>query len=68
MLIVLIIFVVSIWTCSVLSVIETWVKNNVSINIISMLILICPIINTLLAIYYAYPTCKETLSKIFKKN
>lgn len=28
----------------------------------------CPIVNTLLAIYYTYPTCKETLSKIFKKN
>ena len=36
--------------------------------IFAVFIWACLVINTLLAIYYAYPTCKETLSKIFKNN
>lgn len=59
---------IAIWACSIMAVIEIWVKHNVPINIVSAIILICPVINTLLAIYYAYPICKETLSKIFKNN
>lgn len=45
-----------------------WDENNVPFNIVSALILACPIINTLLALYYLYPELTETLSKIFKKN
>lgn len=36
--------------------------------IFAVFIWACPVVNILLAIYYAYPTYKETLSKIFKKN
>ena len=66
--IIFIIFVIFIWTCSLVSVIDKWVKNNVPTNIVSLLILLCPVINTLLALYYGYSEFKETLSKIFKNN
>lgn len=67
--IIFIIFVIFIWACSLVSVIDKWIKNNVPTNnIVSLLILLCPVINTLLALYYGYPEFKETLSKIFKKN
>lgn len=61
-------FIVFIWMWSILAIIGRWAKNNVPVNIISITILICPVINTLLAIYYAKPTYKGTLSKIFKNN
>jgi hypothetical protein len=57
----------AIYIGSAFSVIHKWDENNVPFNIMSMLILICPIINTLLALYYLYPELTETLSKIFKK-
>ena len=63
-----IIVVIFIWACSVFAVLDKWFKNNISINILSILILLCPVINTLLALYYGYPEFKETLSKIFKNN
>ena len=66
--IILIIFIVFVWICSMFAIIDRWAKNDVPINIISIAILICPVINTLLAIYYAKPTCKGTLNKIFKNN
>ena len=66
--IVSIIFIIFIWACSGVAIIDKWFKNNVPINILSILILLCPVINTLLALYYGYPEFKETLSKIFKKN
>ena len=66
--IILIMIIVFIWICSIVAIIEKYAKNDVSTNIVSIAILICPIINTLLAIYYAKPTYKETLSKIFKNN
>lgn len=50
------------------AVINRWTSNNVPMNIVSILILLCPIINTLLALYYLYPELTETLSKIFKNN
>lgn len=50
------------------AVIDRWTKINVPTNIVSILILLCPIINTLLAPYYLYPELTETLSKIFKNN
>lgn len=53
---------------SAFAVIDRWTKINVPTNIITILILICPIINTLLALYYLYPELTETLSKIFKNN
>ena len=53
---------------SMLAIINRWAKNDVPANIISIAILICPVINTLLAIYYAKSTYKGTLSKIFKNN
>ena len=59
---------IAIYVGSAFSVIDKWTKNNVSFNIVSILILVCPIINTLLALYYGYPEFKETLSKIFKNN
>ena len=59
---------IAIYVGSAFAVIDKWTKNNVSFNIVSILILACPIINTLLAIYYAKPTYKGTLSKIFKNN
>lgn len=58
----------AIYIGSAFAVIDRWSKNNVPTNIVSILILICPIINTLLALYYMYPEFKETLSKIFKNN
>lgn len=58
----------AIYIGSTFAVIDRWSKNNVPTNIVSILILICPIINTLLALYYLYPEFKETLSKIFKNN
>lgn len=66
--IIFIIFIIVVWACSGFAVVDRWARNNVPLNIISILIFVCPVINTLLAIYYAYPTCKETLSKIFKNN
>ncbi len=57
-----------IWIGSAFAIINKWVKNNVPTNILSVLILLCPVINTLLALYYGYPEFKETLSKIFKNN
>ena len=66
--IIFIIFIIFIWACSWFAVIDKWFKNDVPINILSALILLCPVINTLLALYYSYPEFKETLSKIFKNN
>ena len=59
---------IAIYVGSAFAVIDKWTKNNVSFNIVSILISVCPIINTLLALYYGYPEFKETLSKIFKNN
>ena len=59
---------IAIYVGSVFAVIDKWTKNNVPFNIVSILILVCPIINTLLALYYLYPEFTETLSKIFKNN
>ena len=59
---------IAIYVGSAFAVIDKWTNNNVSFNIVSILILVCPIINTLLAIYYAKSTYKGTLSKIFKNN
>lgn len=59
---------IAIYVGSVFAVIDKWTKNNVPFNIVSILILLCPIINTLLALYYLYPEFTETLSKIFKNN
>ena len=58
----------AIYIGSAFAVIDKWTKNNVPTNIVSILILFCPIINTLLALYYLYPEFTETLSKIFKNN
>lgn len=58
----------AIYIGSAFAVIDRWSKNNVPTNIVSILILLCPIINTLLTLYYMYPEFKETLSKIFKNN
>lgn len=59
---------IAIYVGSVFAVIDKWIKNNIPFNIVSILILVCPIINTLLALYYLYPEFTETLSKIFKNN
>lgn len=59
---------IAIYVGSIFAVVDKWVKINVPTNIVSILILVCPIINTLLALYYLYPEFKETLSKIFKNN
>ena len=59
---------IAIYIGSVFAVINRWDKINVPTNIVSILILVCPIINTLLALYYLYPELTETLSKIFKNN
>lgn len=56
------------WIGSMVAIIDKWAKNNVPTNLLSVLILLCPIINTLLALYYVYPEYKKTLSKIFKNN
>ena len=66
--IILIIIIVFIWICPIVAIIEKYAKNDVPINMVSKIKIICPIINTLLAIYYAKPTYKGTLSKIFKNN
>lgn len=59
---------IAIYVGSSFAVIDKWTKNDVPFNIVSVLILVCPIINTLLALYYLYPEFTETLSKIFKNN
>ena len=59
---------IAIYIGSAFTVIDKWTKNNVPTNIVSILILLCPIINTLLALYYLYPEFTKTLSKIFKNN
>ena len=59
---------IAIYVGSVFAIIDKWTEINVSFNIVSILILLCPIINTLLALYYLYPEFTETLSKIFKNN
>ena len=59
---------VAIYIGSAIAIINRWTKINVPTNIITILILVCPIINTLLALYYLYPELTETLSKIFKNN
>ena len=66
--IIFIIFVIFIWACSGFAIIDKWFKNDIPINILSVLILLCPVINTLLALYYGYPELTDTLSKIFKNN
>ena len=58
----------AIYIGSAFAVMYKWDENNVPFNIVSALILACPIINTLLALYYMYPELTETLSKIFKNN
>lgn len=58
----------AIYIGSAFAVINKWTSNNAPMNIVSILILLCPIINTLLALYYMYPELTETLSKIFKNN
>lgn len=58
---------IAIYVGSAFAVIDKWNEDNVPFNILSILILVCPIINTLLALYYGYPELTETLSKIFKK-
>lgn len=58
----------AIYIGSAFAVINRWTSNDVPINIVSILILLCPIINTLLALYYINPELTETLSKIFKNN
>ena len=66
---IIIVFVcIAIYVGSALTIINRWTEINVPTNVISILILVCPIINTLLALYYGYPEFKETLSKIFKNN
>lgn len=70
----LVISIIIVFTCatiyigSAFAVMYRWDENNVPFNIVSALILACPIINTLLALYYLYPEFTETLSKIFKNN
>lgn len=59
---------VAIYIGSAFAVMYRWDEDNVPFNIVSALILACPIINTLLALYYLYPELTETLSKIFKNN
>lgn len=59
---------IAIYIVSVFAVIDRWAKINVPTNIVSILILVCPIINTLLVLYYLYPELTGTLSKIFKNN
>ena len=59
---------ITIYIGSAFAVINRWTSNNVPMNIVSILILLCSIINTLLALYYLYPELTETLSKIFKNN
>ena len=59
---------VTIYIGSVFAVMYRWDENNITFNIVSALILACPIINTLLALYYLYPEFTETLNKIFKNN
>ena len=59
---------IAIYIGSAFAVIDRWTEINVPTNIITILILVCPIINTLLALYYLYPELTETLSKIFKNN
>ena len=59
---------IAIYVGSAFAVIYRWDENNVPFNIVSVLILVCPIINTLLALYYMYPELTKTLSKIFKNN
>lgn len=58
----------AIYIGSAFAVINMWTSNNVPMNIVSILILLCPIINTILALYYLCPELTETLSKIFKNN
>ena len=66
---IIIVFVgIAIYIVSAFAVIDRWAKINVPTNIVSILILVCPIINTLLALYYLYPKLTGTLSKIFKNN
>ena len=63
---------IAIYIGSALAVIGRWTEIDVPTNIITILILVCPIITTLLALYYLYPeltkTLTKTLSKIFKNN
>lgn len=59
---------IAIYVGSALTIINRWTEINVPTNVISILILVCPIINTLLALYYMYPELTKTLSKIFKNN
>lgn len=59
---------IAIYVGSALTIINRWTEINVPTNVISILILVCPIINTLLALYYIYPELTKTLSKIFKNN
>lgn len=58
----------AIYIGSAFAVINRWTSNNVPMNIVSILILLCPIINTLLTLYYLHPELINTLSKIFKNN
>ena len=59
---------IAIYVGSAFAVIYRWDENNIPFNILSVLILLFPIINTLLALYYMYPELTKTLSKSFKNN
>ena len=50
---------VGIWIGSGFAIVDRWSKIGVPVNIVSILIVICPIINTLLALYYVYPEYKK---------
>jgi len=43
-------------------------KRRVSTNLVSIIVVFLPILNTILAIYYTYPEYKETFYKIFKNK
>ena len=59
---------IAIYIGSALAVIGRWTEIDVPTNIITILILVCPIINTLLALYYLYPELTKTLTKTLIKN
>lgn len=67
--IILILFVICviIYACSANTILTKWQVVEIPTNLISGIFAVCPVLNTLLALYYTYPEYKETFIKIFKK-
>ncbi len=65
--VVLVLVAFIIYACSINSLLTYFSNKSVPTNIISSLLVLFPIVNTLVAIYLGIPEYKNTLKLIFKR-